>query len=87
MIYFELYRNCTGSYIAEMEQDIRSTMRVVDCRTDDGDLAKAHPSLSPLIPSGLSFELVMRGFPKMGCLRISTWLVGSDLTRPGLTLI
>jgi hypothetical protein len=29
----------------------------------------------------------MRGFPKMGYLRASAELVGSDLAKPGLTLI
>jgi hypothetical protein len=28
----------------------------------------------------------MSGLPKIGCLRISAELVGSDLWRPGLTL-
>jgi hypothetical protein len=51
------------------------------------ELVKAHLSPNPLIPNGLPFELVMRGLPKRGCLRISATLVESDLVRPDLTLI
>ncbi len=49
------------------------------------ECAKALPSLSPVIPSGESFELRIEGFSKSGCLRISALLVGSVLVRPGLT--
>jgi hypothetical protein len=34
---FELYRNCAG-YYAEMEQDIQSTMRILVCQREDGEL-------------------------------------------------
>ncbi len=51
MIYFDIYRNCTGSYVAEMEQDIQSTMKVVDCLRDDGELyhQKFALQLGPMI--------------------------------------
>jgi len=48
---------------------------------------KAHPSLWPLTPSGSPLVLVKDGFPKRGCLSISTLLVGSSLVRLGRTLI
>jgi hypothetical protein len=50
-------------------------------------LAKVHPSLRPLVPSGLLLELVIRGLSKMGYLSILAMLVKSDLTSPDLTLI
>ncbi len=49
------------------------------------DCAKALPSLTPPTPSGKPLELRIDGLPKMGCLRTSSELVGSDLIRPGLT--
>jgi len=50
-------------------------------------LAKALPSLFPLRPSGLWAGLVISGFTKTGCLSHSAGFVGSDLHKPGLTLI
>ncbi len=47
---------------------------------------RVFPSLLPLSPRGLLSWLVMRGFPKTGCLSISVELVGSDLRRSNLTL-
>ncbi len=49
--------------------------------------AREFPSLLPLRPRGLPSWLMIRGFPKTGCLRVSAELVGSDLQSPGLTLI
>ncbi len=51
------------------------------------ELAKALPSLLSLRPSGLLSWLMMRGFPKIGCLNSSTLLVGFDLLKLGLTVI
>jgi len=49
------------------------------------DCAKALLSLTPPTPSGKPLELRIDGLPKMGYLRTSSELVGSDLIRPGLT--
>ncbi len=51
------------------------------------ELTKALPSLLSMRPSGLLSWLVMRGFPKIGCLNSSTLLVGFDLLKLGLTVI
>ncbi len=49
--------------------------------------ARVFPSLLPLSPSGLPSWLVMKGFPKTGCLSVSAELVGFDLRRSYLTFI
>jgi len=49
--------------------------------------AKAHLSLWLLTTSDSPLVLVKDGFPKRGCLSISTLLVGSSLVRPSRTLI
>ncbi len=49
------------------------------------DWAKVHPSFRPLTPSGVPLELKIDELPKIGYLRISAKVVGSDLVRPNLT--
>jgi hypothetical protein len=49
--------------------------------------AKALPSLLPLTSSGVPLALRMDGLPKIGCLRISSSVVGSLFVKPCLAFI